>query len=370
MIKDSQMNKTESAVKQITPPAIGKKERNSNLELYRIIVMLAIVAHHFVVNSGLLEILSISPLSGKSIFSYCFGVWGKTGINCFVLITGYFMCKSEITPRKFLKLLFEIYFYSIVINLIFIVSGYTKFSLGMIFFALFPVQGFSNNFVSCFLVYYLCIPFLNILIEHLTQKKHLLLVQMLVIVYTIVGSIPLIGFEVEYISWFAIMHLVASYIRIYGFPIKMGHVAWLWLALCFILLSFASIIIILYLGRIDHWSFFLDSPNKFLAFATSISLFMWFKDAKVKQSKIINRISASAFGVLLIHANSDTMRQWLWKDVLDVSGHYPSDCFMIYSVLSVLGIYMVCTIIDQLRIVIFEKPFFKLIDNSRFFDRF
>lgn len=32
---------------------ILKKQRNSNLELYRIIVMLAIVAHHYVVNSGL-----------------------------------------------------------------------------------------------------------------------------------------------------------------------------------------------------------------------------------------------------------------------------------------------------------------------------
>lgn len=31
------------------------KQRNSNLELYRIIVMLLIVAHHYVVNSGLME---------------------------------------------------------------------------------------------------------------------------------------------------------------------------------------------------------------------------------------------------------------------------------------------------------------------------
>lgn len=33
-------------------PDIKSKERNSNLELYRIIVMLLIVAHHYVVNSG------------------------------------------------------------------------------------------------------------------------------------------------------------------------------------------------------------------------------------------------------------------------------------------------------------------------------
>lgn len=30
-------------------------QRESNLELYRIVTMLAIVAHHFVVNSGILN---------------------------------------------------------------------------------------------------------------------------------------------------------------------------------------------------------------------------------------------------------------------------------------------------------------------------
>lgn len=34
-----------------------KKVRDSNLELYRIIVMLLIVAHHYVVNSGLLDVM-------------------------------------------------------------------------------------------------------------------------------------------------------------------------------------------------------------------------------------------------------------------------------------------------------------------------
>lgn len=86
--------------KKLTPPSFGitgKKERSSNLELYRIIVMLAIVAHHYVVNSGLFTVLANEPLQARSWFFYFFGMWGKTGINCFVLITGFFMCRSEIT---------------------------------------------------------------------------------------------------------------------------------------------------------------------------------------------------------------------------------------------------------------------------------
>jgi peptidoglycan/LPS O-acetylase OafA/YrhL len=80
--------------------------------------MLLIVAHHFVANSGLLSeggLIYRDPFSAKSIFLLIFGAWGKTGINCFVLISGYFMCESHITLKKFLKLVLEVYFYKIVI---------------------------------------------------------------------------------------------------------------------------------------------------------------------------------------------------------------------------------------------------------------
>ena len=71
--------------------------RDSNFELYRIVAMLLIIAHHFVVNSGILDKAYEAPLSANSIFLFLFGAWGKTGINCFMMITGYFMCKSKIT---------------------------------------------------------------------------------------------------------------------------------------------------------------------------------------------------------------------------------------------------------------------------------
>jgi hypothetical protein len=64
------------------------------------------------------EITQANVLSANSIFALIFGWGGKTGIDCFVLITGYFMCTSNITVKKFLKLLMEIEFYKIVIYLI------------------------------------------------------------------------------------------------------------------------------------------------------------------------------------------------------------------------------------------------------------
>ena len=127
---------------------MSQKKRCSNIELYRIIVMLMIVAHHYVVNSGLMQVMGQQPMSSPSMFYYLFGMWGKTGINCFVLITGYFMCKSDISLRKFLKLLLEIMFYKIVIDSIFLLSGYQDFSLKVLKHALWPIGSVSNGFIS------------------------------------------------------------------------------------------------------------------------------------------------------------------------------------------------------------------------------
>lgn len=151
---------------------ILKKERNSNLELYRIITMMLIVAHHYVVNSGLIQVMPNSETTNNSIFLYIFGMWGKTGINCFMLITGYFMCKSNITIRKFLKLLLEVEFYKIIIYFIFIISGYEAFTLKGCIKSLLPITSVASGFTSCFLLFYLCIPFLNILIQNLTKEMH------------------------------------------------------------------------------------------------------------------------------------------------------------------------------------------------------
>lgn len=65
-----------------------------------------------------------------------------------------------------------------------------------------------------------------------------------------------------------------------------------------------------------------SGSNTFLALAISICSFMYFKNLKIRYSKLINIIGGSTFGVLCIHANSDTMITWLWRNLLNVSDAY------------------------------------------------
>lgn len=64
--------------------------RESNIELYRIIITLLIVAHHYWVHSGILAEIAKNTYCFKSMYLLVFGAWGKTGINSFILITGFF----------------------------------------------------------------------------------------------------------------------------------------------------------------------------------------------------------------------------------------------------------------------------------------
>ena len=191
------------------------KRRDSNLELYRIIVMLAIVAHHYVVNSGVMSAVNADGWSTRSVFYLLFGMWGKIGINCFVLITGYYMCTSQITLRKFLKLLLEVEFYNIVIYVIFVFTGYEYFSVKEAIKVLWPVQSVAGDFIACFLLFYLTIPFMNILINGMDREMHLLLVSLLLFIYSFLASMPMITVDSNYVVWFGILYFLSSYIRLY-----------------------------------------------------------------------------------------------------------------------------------------------------------
>lgn len=341
-------------------------KRYSNIELFRIITMLVIVAHHFVVNSGLFDILGTSGLNAKSMFAYVFGAWGKTGINCFVLITGYFMCKSNITIRKFVKLLAEILFYNIVIGSIFLLFRYPGYSLFLLLKSLFVVKNVTDGFTSAFLVFYLFIPFLNLLIKNINQKVHITLLVLCIFIYVILGSIPKIDVGMNYLSWFIVLYFVSSFIRMYDFSIFSNKQFWLISSIIMIVLSVLSIVVCLlftYYFRYVFPYYFLSDSNKIFAFTLSACLFMLFKNMNIKYNKVINFIASSTFGVLLIHANSDTMRQFLWKDICNVVGSYNSNFFFVYSILCVVAIFIICTIIDKIRIYCFEKTFFKFWDN-------
>lgn len=348
-----------------------KKPRSSNLELYRIICMWMIVAHHYVANSGLIS--EGGPLmsdftSSNSIFLILFGAWGKTGINCFLMITGYFMCTSKITIKKFVKLMAQVYLYRFLLFPIFLATGYETLSISRLAHLVMPFWGIKDGFVSCFIAFWLTIPFLSILVQNITKRQHELLLLLLLGIYTLLGSIPTFNITFNYVTWFGIIFFVASYIRLYPNQLFERKRLWGWMTFVSFLLGLLSIWSLRFLfgERIGLGYNFVYDCNKIFAVAVAVCSFLWFKNMNIKYSKVINSFGAATFGVLLIHSNSNAMRTWLWKDFVDVVGHFslPFGQLVLFSFGVTVAIFIVCNLIDQLRIATMEKWFFNWYDKK------
>ena len=328
-----------------------KNMRDSNLELFRIIVMLFIIAHHYVVNSEISQLMTDSEIDNRVIFFRLFGAWGKTGINCFVMITGYFMCTSQITLRKFLKLYLEYKFYQYAIWGIFYTFGIASIS-AKTFTWLLPFTKINTSFTNAFMAFFLFIPFLNILVHNMTRLQHFLLTALLLWIYTIMEMTLSVTYN--YLSWFITLYMVASFTRLYGLPHNNSPRFWGWITLTLFVFACISIIVFTYMGQ--HNTYFLVSDsNHILALLLAISSFMFFKNLRIQYSTFINNVGATTFGVFLIHTSGHEMRQWLWYDIVDCGGHYEDTYFWVYSIFTVLAIFIICSSIDRLRIIFLEK---------------
>lgn len=338
--------------------ASSPKVRESGIELFRIISMILIIAHHYVVNSGVMLVANANPTSINSLFLFLFGGWGKTGINCFVLITGYFMCRSNISSKKFIKLLLEIEFYKILVYAMFVLFGYEAFSIKGLALAVLPIKSVGTNFTGCYLLFFLLIPFLNILVKNMSERQHVLLLIVVLLIYTIIGTLPKFSVTMNYVSWYIVLYFIASYVRTYPKDIFSSKKFWGIASLITFIVSAMSIVVLAFVDakfKSNYKFYFVADCNKVLALLTGFSAFMFFKNLKFK-SKFINTVAASCFGVLLIHANSDTMRRWLWQDVCKVSQAYGASYMILHAIICVIVIYVLCTVIDYLRIRFIEKP--------------
>lgn len=359
-----------NAVETVAAPS--EKVRESGIELFRIIAVLVFIAVHYVLNSGLLAPdgpVYADPLSWRSIYLLEFHSVGKTCVSVFAMITAYFMCTSKITAKKFAKFFLEILFYKVIISTLFYVSGYEPFSVAGFIKNILPIRNLHNDFLCAYPLFYLLIPFLNILIQHINEKQHVYLILWCGFTYIFLGSVPGFSVLMNYVSWFSVLFVIISYIRLYPKPIYQNGGIWARLTILFVFLSALSVAVCTWLGvKLNHNStymtyFFVRDCNSFLVVVTSLCMFLFFINLKIGYIKIINTVAASAFGVIVIHANSNIMRRWLWGDVFDAVGHYHTPYLPLYHLSCVAVIFIVCTIIDQLRIRLIEKPFFHLWDR-------
>lgn len=121
---------------------------------------------------------------------------------------------------------------------------------------------------------------MNILIRHLTEKQHIQLIALCALIYVFFGTVPFCPVTMNYVSWFAVLYFIASYIRLYPKQIFERKKVWGWMTFICAGLSCASVIVCAWVGKqLDrHMAYyFVTDSNTLLAVCTAISAFLLFK---------------------------------------------------------------------------------------------
>ena len=347
------------------------KVRSSNFELLRIILMFSVVMHHCIFASGIEQLYDLNNNFTNTVILQCLGAWGKTAINVFVLITGYFMCKSKLTWKKIVKLFFEIKFYEFLLYSILCILGYQQKSFETIVKLFFSIGvNINHSFVGTFVVFYLFIPVLNRLINNMDKIFYRKLLLLLFGIFTLTSTF-LSNYNIfSHLSWYIVLYFFAAYFRIYPSNWMDNRRLNCFWALFFIVLAYCSIILIDVIDIKMQISiscyYFIINSNKIFAFLISIFIFLWFKNINIKNNIFINTIASGTFGVLLIHTNGQGMNKLIWNDFFDIPSYinsYPYE-IVIYVFISSLVVFLVCDLIDLVRINTVEKLLFNFIAKN------
>ena len=86
----------------------------------------------------------------------------------------------------------------------------------------------------------------------------------------------------------------------------------------------------------------------------AICLFYIFKDAKVRNSGVINTLARGSLGVYVIHENMlfryvEDNSSILWNKLLRVDEYFSKPDFVFVFILSVIAVYLLCSFIEFIR---------------------
>lgn len=195
---------------------VKTKTRHMGLEWLRIVSMLMIILLHSIDHSGLYETL----VPGTSIYyveQFLYALV-QVCVNCFILISGYFLVTSYFKLKKLGLLWVEVVFYALVIRVVMILLGQVDFSITSILSCFVPIITGRYWFITIYFGMYLLSPFYNIAINAMTKKQHRNLLLVLFFLLSVWISIhpAFKGMNSGNgwgLAWFTFLYFTASYFR-------------------------------------------------------------------------------------------------------------------------------------------------------------
>ena len=319
-----------------------KAIRSSNWEVLRIIAMILIIGHHIALYSSFGAGNELSEINKYWILFIEGG--GKIGANIFFLLSGYFLVSvKKWNKEKIIKIISQIWFYSIAIFCIFLSLDLIQFDWKLLLQALCPIAYSTWWFASAYFLLYLVFPFINIMIENMREEKYRQLLVIATICFSVIPTFLNQTFQCNGFIWAIYLYLLGGYIKI-NISEKLIKLK---INLVFLIIAIGiTYILTVILVKVPicieavgvNRKQFYDMQS-ILVLVISVLFIIVFMKIKINKSKIINRISMTTFGIYLIHENP-YIREILYSNIFNNKKYSNSSGLILYIVFEIICIFI------------------------------
>ena len=342
----------------------NKKVRQSNFELLRIVCILMIISLHYFNASmgGALDTKNIPDTHFNYYLVRLLESFCIVGVNCFILITGYFMHKSEkIRIRKIIDLIFVLLFYNIALYILAIIFKLQNFDKESINAFIKTLHSGGCWFIIIYILLYILTPFINIVIKNINQKQFKFLIIFMIIAFSVYPTF-LSNTTVKDNGYgiinFIMLYLIGAYISIFGCNkrnIFIYFAIYVLMQLITYILSTHKLVV---LGAFVY--------NSIFNVIGAVALFTAFSKLKI-QSNIINKLAKHTLGIYIIHVNIFII-PFIWQTMFRTNEFYKSKYLILNYAISVLSIFIIGLIIDIIREKVANLTLKKLVKNNKIYN--
>lgn len=351
-----------------------KAHRLANFELLRILAMLGVLLSH-VFNYG----LHIYPADAPDFTVDTSTFWGLVlwtllqliklvslvSVNCYVLITGYFMAsRVEWRWKGIWRVWSTTWFYGMVLYLLFALMGRDVLSWQGVFHNATPLLSNTYWFVTTYLALMLVSPALSYVSCRLNQRWYtiLLAVGFVICFQFLLGRYTMFG---QQILLFVYLFFIGGYIRKFyadrvenWWPLSAGFI--MMLALMYACTVYKNL-----LGGNDSFLVYGMEYNG-LVLPLSVLVFLLFARMRVsaRYSATVCAVAPLSFAAYIIHTQPN-VHAWLWPLLTDWLFSLPQWLLPLCCLLAAIVVFVCCVIIEGCRRFVLTKIFTRKLVNKK-----
>lgn len=323
------------------------KERQSNIELLRIVSMFFIVIEHLLIMGT--DFFS-APIGNQLLVANSIIGFTYIGVNCFILITGYF--GADFSWKRLLSLYLICFFYELVGILFEYSMGDVALNTTSLSYMIFPLSHSNNWFVRCYVILLFLLPIINAGLERLEKRQFLYILLLLTVLNLYFGwfhkqeNFNGNGYNAsQMIYMYVIGRYISRYVNIAQIRILRKYILLIWCASSILWGVIQNIHNTIH--SVPHWNGW--AYNNPVLIISAVALFLFFASLEIKPSRIVNVFAAGMFPVFLIHMNR-YIGPYLFHSVHDViySNLFTHALWIQVVVLIVIALLVLiaCSIID------------------------